>query len=169
MIIALASVGASPKELSLRFKPDEIDLDDEGELRSDAVLAGVAFLADGKVHIEVRLSAEVRRNCTRCLESTTDSLDVAVNAVFVDASNEELDEERELSSADLDESLVIGGEIDLKEVVREQILLALPDKVYCSDSCKGLCPECGANLNLIDCKCAESDLDPRWAALKNLR
>lgn len=169
MIIAFASVGALPKDLSLRFKPDDIDLDNDGELRSDAVFAGEAFLADGKVHIEGRLNADVRRNCTRCLESTTDSLDVSVNAVFVDASKEELDEERELSSADLDESLVIGGEIDLKEVVREQILLALPDKVYCSDSCKGLCPECGADLNLIDCKCAESDLDPRWAALKNLR
>ena len=75
----------------------------------------------------------------------------------------------EVTIEDLDESPVPGGEIDLKEVVREQIMLALPEQVFCKDDCKGLCPKCGANGNLIDCKCADDEIDPRWAALKNLK
>ncbi|MGH7783338.1 MAG: DUF177 domain-containing protein, partial [Candidatus Binatia bacterium] len=54
------------------------------------------------------------------------------------------------------------------EVVREQILLDLPDQVFCTENCRGLCPKCGANRNLIDCKCEEDNVDPRWAALNNL-
>jgi uncharacterized protein len=69
----------------------------------------------------------------------------------------------------LDESLVENGLIDTAEVVREQILLAIPDQVFCREDCKGLCPKCGANLNLIDCKCSDDDIDPRWAALRNLK
>ena len=58
---------------------------------------------------------------------------------------------------------------DSVEVVREQILLAMPEQVFCWEDCKGLCPKCGTNLNLIDCKCADDEVDPRWAALKSLK
>jgi uncharacterized protein len=53
--------------------------------------------------------------------------------------------------------------------VREQILLNLPEQVFCKEDCKGLCQKCGANRNLIDCKCDSDETDPRWAALKNLK
>jgi len=62
-----------------------------------------------------------------------------------------------------------GDELDLTELVREQILLNLPEQTFCNPDCKGLCPKCGQNRNLIDCNCEENETDPRWAALKNLK
>jgi len=88
--------------------------------------------------------------------------------IFVDVREEPNSDEIEVGLDELDESLVIDGKIDIAEVVREQILLALPAQVFCGDDCKGLCPKCGANQNLIDCKCADKEIDPRWAALRNL-
>ena len=64
---------------------------------------------------------------------------------------------------------LVRESLDLKEIIREQILLNLPEQVFCTPDCKGLCPKCGANRNLIDCNCNETEIDPRWAALKNLR
>jgi uncharacterized protein len=68
----------------------------------------------------------------------------------------------------LDVAVYEGDKIDLGELVREQIILNQPEQVFCREDCKGLCEKCGANRNLIDCKCEEKEIDPRWAALKNL-
>jgi uncharacterized protein len=84
------------------------------------------------------------------------------------ASEETREDDLEVEEADLDEQLVEGDEVDLTEIIREQILLNLPEQVLCKEDCKGLCPQCGANRNLIDCDCGEDEIDPRWAALKNL-
>ena len=55
--------------------------------------------------------------------------------------------------------------IDLGEVVREQLYLALPMKPLCAEDCKGLCPVCGANRNRETCACQNEWVDPRMAAL----
>jgi hypothetical protein len=62
-----------------------------------------------------------------------------------------------------------GDELDLSQLAREQILLNLPEQVLCREDCKGICPTCGKDLNEGDCKCGEDEIDPRWAALKDLR
>lgn len=58
--------------------------------------------------------------------------------------------------------------IDVDELVVTDILLELPSKHLCSDSCKGLCPKCGANLNEKDCGCNTCSTDPRLEVLKQL-
>jgi len=60
------------------------------------------------------------------------------------------------------------SEIDITEDIRETVLLAIPIKLLCKHDCKGLCPHCGANLNVESCTCAEEMIDPRWEALKKL-
>jgi uncharacterized protein len=90
-------------------------------------------------------------------------------AIFVDSADEDVNAEAEVSDDALDESPVADGRIDMAEVVREQLLLAMPEQIFCREDCLGLCPKCGSNLNLIDCKCADDEIDPRWAALKNLK
>jgi uncharacterized protein len=57
----------------------------------------------------------------------------------------------------------------LEDVLREQVLLAVPLKAICREDCKGLCPQCGKNLNLETCSCDNAITDPRWGALKDLR
>jgi uncharacterized protein len=70
---------------------------------------------------------------------------------------------------DVNEESYAGKVIDVDPVVREQVLLALPSYPVCQESCKGLCPVCGANLNERDCGCDRHVPDPRWAGLEKLR
>ncbi len=56
------------------------------------------------------------------------------------------EEEIELSDEDMMTDFVTGEEVDLGEIIREQIFLALPMKSVCRPTCAGLCPKCGANL-----------------------
>ena len=168
MIIDLASVVTTLKPLELSLSADKIDLDGEAELTDDVTFSGNIFAKDGKVHVDGSIKANVLLDCTRCLEQVTRHFDILFDDVFVDASEENRDDEIEIEAEAMDESLVIGGKIDMRDVVREQILLALPEQVFCKDDCKGLCPKCGGNRNLIDCKCEEKEIDPRWAALQNL-
>ncbi len=56
--------------------------------------------------------------------------------------------------------------VDLSEVVRQQLLLALPIAPRCREGCQGLCPSCGADLNVGRCSCAPDDVDPRLQSLE---
>ena len=58
--------------------------------------------------------------------------------------------------------------LDLTEVVRQNLLLAVPVSALCSEQCRGLCPECGKNLNEGACSCQREAGDPRLAALRDL-
>ena len=168
MKIELASVGTSLRPLELRFEAEEVDLDDQATIVGGAVLQGETFRDGTRVHLRGTITTELEIACVRCLEPVRESFDIAFDDVFLDSSEETTSDETELGVEDLDEALVIGGSIDLAEVVREQIILALPDMPLCRDDCKGLCDKCGTNRNLIDCSCARDEIDPRWAALQNL-
>ena len=74
----------------------------------------------------------------------------------------------ELLEEDLSLSVFDGEVIDIDEMVREQLLLALPAQILCREDCKGLCPECGGDRNLNECKCEEVEIDPRWSGLKEI-
>jgi uncharacterized protein len=61
-----------------------------------------------------------------------------------------------------------GEALDVDEIVKEQILLAVPTRMLCREDCKGICPQCGVDKNTGECNCETKEIDPRWAALKNL-
>ncbi len=77
--------------------------------------------------------------------------------------------EREIEEDDLETSYYRDDQIDLNELMREQFYLALPMKPLCREDCKGLCAQCGTNLNTGTCDCAPVWEDPRLAALKALK
>ena len=77
-----------------------------------------------------------------------------------------LADELELTALELDDFFYEGDAIDLEEILREQVLLALPMYPRCSTECKGLCSVCGANLNQRNCGCDRRALDPRLAVLQ---
>jgi uncharacterized protein len=70
---------------------------------------------------------------------------------------------------DTDEEVFDGKTIDLDPIVREQVLLALPMSVVCREDCQGLCAQCGQNLNEKKCGCEQRVIDPRLAALKDIK
>jgi uncharacterized protein len=70
---------------------------------------------------------------------------------------------------DADEELFDGKVINLQPILREQVLLSLPMNAVCKEDCRGLCTQCGQNLNEKQCGCDTSFVDPRLAALKNIK
>jgi uncharacterized protein len=89
-------------------------------------------------------------------------------AAAATAGNVEADEKElgaELTDDDVDLYGYDGEEIDLTPLFRDQVVLAVPYAPLCSEDCKGLCPQCGADRNLETCDC-KPPVDPRWAGLQ---
>lgn len=170
MIIELANVGIRPKVIELDLHPGDIDLDVDGvSLPNTVAFRGETEKVDERVHVRGTIAADVEILCIRCLDPVKRKFDILFDDIFVDSAAEPAETEIALEADDLDVSIAIDGRVNLADVVREQILLTLPGQVFCTEDCKGLCPMCGANRNLIDCKCYENEIDPRWSALKDFR
>ena len=170
MNIDLIALEKSPYPFEYTFSPGEIDLESETvKLKDDVRIEGVLTKHIAQTDIEGEIFTAAELECTRCLQTTAQSFEFPFEAAFVTPENYTAAKEAELNARDLDVSIFDGAEIDLSELVREQIILNLPEQVFCSEGCKGLCAKCGANRNLIDCKCVEKEADPRWAALRELK
>ncbi|MGD9547997.1 MAG: DUF177 domain-containing protein [Candidatus Krumholzibacteriia bacterium] len=114
---------------------------------------------ENRVLLTGELSACGQATCDRCLEEFALTWPVPVECMVL--RNTGSDEGR-------DDSMVLhqgSGEVDLAEVIRESVILAFPQAAVCSEDCRGLCAQCGANLNEKTCDCDQDGRDPRWDAL----
>jgi len=154
--------------------PDEgLDIEDEesiGEETSGVADKAALRLRVEKVGTEVRLKgtieARMKLECGRCLKPFSVGLSVPVDLVFVPVEEADRQEGHELASDELNTGFYRGGEIDLAEISGEQVLLNVPMKPLCSESCKGICPVCGSDLNEKACGCSTKGVDERMQALK---
>ncbi len=170
MVVDLIKLGNSEKHFEIEIKPLEINLESEFvKLNSPAQFNGKLKNSDSRVEVQGNISAELALDCSRCLQAVSKEFKFDFENAYVTAENYTEEQEIELEIKDLEVSIFEGDKIDLKEIAREQILLALPSQILCSENCKGLCEKCGTNLNNNDCKCAEKEVDPRWAALGKLK
>ncbi len=120
-----------------------------------------------KVLIKGVIQTLVQLECSRCLEDFFCHVDESFTATFLPAKERPKDSDLELESEDLDVSFYDGQMIDLTELVGEQILLSLPMNPVCRLNCRGLCPECGKNLNEGRCPCSSTKGDFRWSKTKD--
>jgi uncharacterized protein len=124
-------------------------------------------------HIRVRglIRAEFRLVCHRCLESYPWRLEQPVDLFLLQQkeSEDQTEEDQDKDLDDLDYEFFDGEEIDIDLLVVEQIVLALPFKALCSEECNGICPHCGANLNLEPCRCAGRQADSPFARLQAIK
>jgi uncharacterized protein len=118
--------------------------------------------ATGTVHSAVQLA------CSRCLAEYQLPVNSSFTIFYTQSKGEDLDEEVELSDEDLISVSYQGEEIDLDFEIAEQVMMEIPFKPLCSESCKGLCSECGADLNLGDCNCRHGEVNLKMSALKKL-
>jgi uncharacterized protein len=108
--------------------------------------------------------------CSRCLETATLPVSVPFRYTLVPAaSHEERREEVELTAEDLEYGYYEGETVDCDPLIYEQIVLQIPMKILCMEDCRGLCPDCGTNLNLGTCNCSADRVDERLAVLKKLK
>jgi uncharacterized protein len=134
----------------------------EGAIRLIHTIEGV--LVSGPLHTEVELT------CSRCLESFSTVIDFTLEEEFRPIID--INTGGKLPPVDgEDKATLIDGQhiIDLLEVMRQDILLALPSRPLCKPDCAGFCSQCGQNLNEGPCTCEQPLGDPRWEALRTLR
>jgi uncharacterized protein len=116
----------------------------------------VESLDGGAVRVRGHVHTRWEGECRRCLGPAAGDLDVDVSELF----------ERVPESDDI---YPLGADrLDLEPLVRDAIYLELPQAPLCTADCQGLCPECGADRNTVDCGHAIDVMDPRWAALREL-
>jgi DUF177 domain-containing protein len=126
-----------------------------------------ASRAGEKVELLGSVTAVVGFECDRCLAPLLLPVEQSFDLIYVPPLG--VGEEHELGEHDLSLGFYQEGIIDVDDLAREQIELALPMARLCTEDCRGLCPECGANLNLGECSCGEGLADSRWAALTELK
>lgn len=135
---------------------------EEIDVHDDRVAGGITIAVDATSSVDgvlVHGTVETpwRSQCRRCL---ADVAGTAVSAV------DELFQQRPQHQ---DAVEITGDQIDLAPVVREYVLLDLPDAPLCKDDCAGICPTCGIDRNAATCDCEVAATDPRWSALEDLQ
>ena len=128
---------------NLKFVNREIEIEKPIELELEIFNTRDSFVVEGKLKAELILS------CSRCLQKYNSPVELDISE---DVLKSEMEDEEELY---------------LDEIVMDNIILSLPMKPLCSDNCKGICPECGQDLNEGECDCEVEALDPRLAKLKD--
>ena len=171
MRLDLSKLHGKREHFERTFQPSVFDPQDDDyrvatpvELSLDVEKAGLGlFLITGRAVTRLQLE------CGRCLEE----IEVPVAARFElryvpEEQGAASAPEHEIKDDDLTTAFYREDTLDVIEMLREQFLLALPMKPLCAESCRGLCPECGANLNRTECGCQPTWEDPRLAPLKGL-
>lgn len=173
MRIPIEDVETSATEIHFAEKVQELNRllsqDGDGEYRLAAPLqvsvthvrSGEDLLFTGAIH--GRLTGQ----CARCLNEYPFALAREFSLVLT--PQRALGREFGLNREELSASFYSGDEIDVSALVQEQTLLALPSQPLCHEECKGLCPQCGADLNLAPCECRPAWKDPRLAVLSTLQ
>ncbi|KUO71311.1 MAG: hypothetical protein APF77_10040 [Clostridia bacterium BRH_c25] len=125
---------------------------------SPVTVKGSAVNYEGKINVDLSITAQVERTCSRCLEKFKEKVEVDSNYVFVKESKDDKE----------DFYIYKTDKVDIKDLVLGDIAAKLAMKPLCSENCKGLCPICGKNKNSIDCQCKSEEIDPRMQALSKL-
>ena len=147
--------------------------DAEGELpSSDLRVVGPVSVSLKLSNVETRIlvqgviRAEVRTECARCNEEFSLPLEVDIEEDFVPENSPEA------KVTGIDEFEVLTYKEDrivLDEMLRQNFLAAVPMQPICQGGdCKGMCDQCGTNLNTDSCECEKEEIDPRWARLGDL-
>lgn len=164
--LSLSALAREPVRLREQIPPDDPLWNDAGfrllsplQVDLEARSVGEGVLVRGEVE------AELDSECRRCLTPVPVLIRDTVDLLFEPLSAEE---EEELGGEvySLPER---GDTLDLGEAIREQLLLRVPDYVVCSEDCRGLCPQCGAELNKTTCACVPEAAPSPWEALKDVK
>ena len=115
-----------------------------------------------------RLRTVLELTCSRCLEPFSWPVDADFDLLYLPQAENTGEGELEIEADDLATAYYRHDAIDLAQLLAEQFQLALPMKPLCSNACRGLCPECGTNLNRDTCDCEPTWQDPRLAELRAL-
>ena len=170
MLLDLNKLHGSREHFERTFQPSAFDPQDD-EFRVAApvdVSFDVQKLGDEAFAVAGTLNTRLEVECSRCVEPFQVPVEASFDLRYVPQTENAGEGEREVGEDDLATAYYREGMIDLVDLLREQFVLALPMKPLCEETCRGLCPQCGTNLNKTQCDCAPKWEDPRLAPLKSL-
>ncbi len=166
MEIKLGTLHDGINEINLEASAGELGLEKDEEMAQsfpEKISAGIEVqkLSD-RYYVKTKLFTTAYFLCDRCLENFNQNLKCSFRLYYLKSVEEKADESNY--------RFLPGNahEIDLTEDVKENLLLAVPMKKLCKESCKGLCTNCGANLNKKKCSCKQEKIDPRWEKLSRI-
>ncbi len=126
---------------------------------------------EGQIYLHGLLNVDLSMPCSRCLQVARVALKAPLTIVYVRDAKADDDSNEELEDVDYAEH--DGKVIDLRPMLREQLILAVPLAPLCKQSCQGLCPTCGEDRNLTDChhtgEAPESVSELRFSVLKSIK
>ncbi len=127
--------------------------------------------AGSEVRVTGTLKTGVELPCSRCLEVARCEVTKPFDLYFRqrDEMMFDEDEEVELDDQETRTAFFTGTKLAITEILREQLLLALPMKPLCKVDCKGLCPSCGTNLNVNTCQCLQEQFSPHMDTLLEIK
>ncbi len=171
MLLDLGRLRGGVERVDRQFDPTAFGpAETEFRIVTPVVVSAEARKDAGKVRLAGHLSTTLECACSRCLEPLPVAVDSPFDLFFLPAPGTAAGGgEEEVSDDDLGVSYYKDDVIDLGEVVREQLFLALPMKPLCREDCRGLCPVCGANRNREVCTCEAEWRDPRLEPLRHLK
>ena len=167
MFIAVQELQDQGVKFDESFPPGHVDYLTEG-IRQVAPLEvhGAASLLEGEIEIRGQLSTTMEAVCARCLDPVLHPVHRNFDLVYRSIRTMTRSDEFEVPRGEEELGFYHEKGVRLEDVAKEQVLLSLPMKSVCRDDCRGLCPQCGCNLNRESCSCASRRMDPRWERLR---
>lgn len=157
----LARLLEEPLGSRIRFDIDEAQQRLGEDLFVEFVRGTIEFTRTTRgIFGEGQLHSQVQLECARCLETFSQPIDFHLESQFG------LPPIKPQGGGIF--PIGVKGILDLTDALREQILLDLPMRPLCRPDCRGLCIECGSNLNEEPCDCVQETIDPRLVGLKEL-
>jgi uncharacterized protein len=165
MIIDIDRLPREGLKISREFEFSNVEIIEENAVFLQPVYAEVSVKKVGEeVFIKGRIKAVLSFVCSRCLVPYEFAVDSHFDLIYLP---EELEQAKDaLDGDDLNTSFYYSRRIDLREAVLEQFNLTFPVKPLCSETCQGICPVCGRNINNGECTCIKEDFDSRLEKLK---
>lgn len=163
LIVSSIPEGGIERELEIPVTVFDNTSPDIASVSLRALKFGQRVLIDGLIKIDVSF------RCGRCLKEFMKPLEIKFRDEYNPAEEISGTGDQELRSEELDLSHYRDDEIDVGEIVKEQVLLAVPMKPLCDSGCKGICPECGRDLREGACGCSRKEIDPRLEPLGRIK
>jgi len=172
VFIHLRDLEVRPKLFEVEVPPGAIEYLDPklrqiGPLKAEGK-AELVTGALGEIRVSGHVAVQMESDCDRCLEPARFPIDSNF-ALYYRPVEEGYGDEKEIDTGEAEMGFYEGDGLELNEVLREYVLLALPMQRVCRETCKGICPVCGQNRNQTECDCQVENVDDRWAALKQLK
>jgi uncharacterized protein len=154
------------------WQPNEFDFQLPAVVQKGPLSAeGVAELlhdTGGEVRVKGRVTTDLETECDRCLGRASFHIDTPFDLFYRPLESVPAGEEVAIDEGEAEMGFYELPGLELEDILREQVLLQLPMQRVCSETCKGICPICGANRNEVSCTCEAHPGDDRWMALKDL-